>query len=336
MRILSLLHTATARALALFLGIFTLLNILGSWFSPGFDANGWWIDVGFLPFKSGHLVLIYGALALLVIGTNFPRTNWARIWAKTAVGALITVTSWNTFMFYWGWFWGQFHPGMRLPLSMGLALVLGFIAGAVWRAEPIKGWTGRLAYIATFLAAMIAFPIVQMSCFGSTDYRRHADAIVVFGAGVHADGTLSQALEDRTRTAIQLYKNHFAPVLIFSGGPGPGATSEPQAMCKLAISEGVPSAALILDEKGLNTDTTVDNSVFLFKDHRIKKVLAVSHDYHLPRVKMTFERALAGSGIAVYTVPAQEPRGLAAKPWFMAREIAAFWVYYLRPLFGQP
>lgn len=33
-----------ARGVALFFGLFSLLNVLGELRTPGFDANGWWID----------------------------------------------------------------------------------------------------------------------------------------------------------------------------------------------------------------------------------------------------------------------------------------------------
>ena len=57
---------------------------------------------------------------------------------------------------------------------------------------------------------------------------------------------------------------------------------------------------------------------------------AVSHFYHLPRIKMAYQRA----GIEVYTVPARETRTLLKLPQFVAREVAAFWFYYARALVG--
>jgi vancomycin permeability regulator SanA len=45
---------------------------------------------------------------------------------------------------------------------------------------------------------------------------------------------------------VKLYQQGLAPLLIFFGGPGDGAISEPQAMRKLAISMGVPDAAILL------------------------------------------------------------------------------------------
>lgn len=57
-----------------------------------------------------------------------------------------------------------------------------------------------------------------------------------------------------------------------------------------------------------------------------RRMLAVSHAYHLPRVKLAYHRA----GVEVFTVPAREERLLLRMPYFMAREVVALWVYYGR------
>jgi len=45
---------AIARGSALLLWLFTLLNVVGAFRNPGFDANLWWIDIRFanLPLRS--------------------------------------------------------------------------------------------------------------------------------------------------------------------------------------------------------------------------------------------------------------------------------------------
>jgi hypothetical protein len=50
--------------------------------------------------------------------------------------------------------------------------------------------------------------------------------------------------------------------------------------------------------------------------------------YHLPRIKLAYQR----DGWEVFTVPAKESYLLRQMPYNMAREVAALWVYYLRPL----
>jgi uncharacterized SAM-binding protein YcdF (DUF218 family) len=99
-------------------------------------------------------------------------------------------------------------------------------------------------------------------------------------------------------------------------------------MKRLAVEMGVPAAAIVLDPGGLNTDATVNNCRRLLPAMGAGRILAVSHFYHLPRVKMAFARA----GIDVYTVPAEQTRILRALPYYMAREVAALWAYYFRPM----
>lgn len=48
-----------ARGIALFLGGFSLLNLVGEVRSPGFDANPWWIDLRLLPTLAGRALLHY-------------------------------------------------------------------------------------------------------------------------------------------------------------------------------------------------------------------------------------------------------------------------------------
>jgi uncharacterized SAM-binding protein YcdF (DUF218 family) len=322
------------RGVGLFLGVFTLLNIAGSWRTSGFDANGWWIDVGIIPKGVGDWALVVAAAGLVAFGIGRPRWGFLRHTTAVVIGALAGVTLWNAAVFYLLWRMGRIRPGVPVPLSLVLAMVLGAIVRGIYVNSPPGNWGRRVVIAGAFLCSFVIFPLAQMYCFGETDYRRKADAIVVFGAKANADGTPSQALEDRTRTAIALYKANLAPVLIFSGGPGAGAVSEPEAMRRVALAEGVPESALVLDEEGLNTDATVANTAALCERRHIRSLLAVSHAYHLPRVKMAFARGLAGKNVEVCTVPVAEGQPLRAKPWFMAREVVALWVYYLRPLEG--
>mgnify|MGYP006437327853 FL=1 len=107
-----------------------------------------------------------------------------------------------------------------------------------------------------------------------------------------------------------------------SGGPGPGATHEVDAMKLWAMSKGVPIEAIHLDYDGVNTKHTAKNVSAMLPKCRL---LVVSHGYLLPRVKMAF----AAEGVDVCTVPCAEPYVLANMPKYLLREAAALWVYYL-------
>jgi uncharacterized SAM-binding protein YcdF (DUF218 family) len=130
------------------------------------------------------------------------------------------------------------------------------------------------------------------------------------------------------RTACQLYREGLARKLILSGGPGDGAVHETESMRRMALQLGVKEDDIWLDEAGLNTQATVRNTEVIFSRWQASRILVVSHFYHLPRVKLAYQR----DGWDVYTVPAKESYLLRQMPYNMAREVAALWVYYLRPL----
>ena len=88
-----------------------------------------------------------------------------------------------------------------------------------------------------------------------------------------------------------------------------------------AIAAGVPAAAIVIDEAGVDTASTVGNTVAWLRARGGSRVLAVSHYYHQPRVKLLFERA----GVRTFTVPATMHRRLLKEPYFIAREVLAYY-----------
>lgn len=319
------------RAIALFFGAFSLLSFLLGLAVPRFDANIWWIDVRMLPGLDVVALPVVG-LSLLAYALFGPPAGWWRWPVVLGLGLLAAIVVHNTALFYVLVVRGLIRTDFPVPLSLLFFVPVFMIAHDAWcgRARSWRVTRARDRWLAagTLGVLGLAFPLAQMMCFGSTDYTRPADAIVVFGARAYADGTMSTALHDRTRTAVELYRAGVAPVLIFSGGPGDGDVHETEAMRRFALQQGVPESAIMRDEGGLSTQHTVENTVARFRKHGFERVLAVSQFYHLPRIKLAYLRA----GVDVYTVPARPSAPLYGLPWFMLREVGGFWYYYLRPL----
>ena len=318
------------RAGSLFLGVFTLLNLIGEMLLAGFDANLWWIDVRGLPAPLRVGLLVVASGVLIAHGVRPAAATWRRRATQAVTAVLLLAALWNAAVFYRLLFGGAIRAGVPVPFSLAVAALM---AGVLWSTKrpaetpaPLSR-KRNLVMVAAVGAFALAFPLGQMFCFGKTDYSRRADVAVVFGARAYADGRCSAALTDRVRTAVDLYRRRMVRMLIFSGGPGDGDVTEPRAMRRLAMQLGVPDEAILLDEHGLNTRATVANTTPMLKRTGMRRVLAVSHYYHLPRVKMAYRRADA----EVYTVPADEQYVLTKTPYLLAREIAAFWAYYLRP-----
>ncbi len=325
----SFLWETLPRGFALFLGGFTLLSCCGQLHAGEFDANLWWLDDRFLPRFLATPVLLLAAASFLSLALQPPRSSWRRRATMLTAGLAGSLTAVNSLEFYRLLLQGKVTAGIPVALSLFLTAGLGLVVAALWRNgrsgnQPLA--SSRLRVASVCAACALAFPVLQMLCFGKTDYRRQADAAVVLGARAYADGRPSDALADRVRTACQLYREGLAHRLIFSGGPGDGAVHETEAMRRMAVSLGVKPADILVDEGGLNTRATVRNTIPLFHRLHATRILVVSHAYHLPRLKLAYQ----ARGFDVFTVPARESYFLRQLPYNMAREVAAFWAYYLR------
>ncbi len=320
-----------ARGFALFFAGFSLLNLLGSLYILGFNANNWWIDFHSLRAVSANSLLLIFTICLLGFGLGLRAIWWRTLSFVVCFGVLTAVGS-NILAYYRLRAHGAFFTSPPLPVSLLLfAALLLILFGLASAPAMFPTHRTRSLLLFTLLLCMLGFPLAQIFLFGTTDYRRPADVIVVLGAKAYADGTCSSALADRVRTACQLYQQGWAPRLIMSGGPAAPGMSEPEAMRRLAIQLGVPNSAILLDDHGLNTHATVRNTTAMFTRYHLRRVLVVSHFFHLPRIKMAYQRL----GWNVFTVPAFRPQIQRRElPFLVLREVAGLWSYYLSPLWG--
>lgn len=310
-----------ARGVSLFLGGWLALATVAALHRPAFDLAVWCVDTHPLP-AALRIPALSVAAALLVAFALSPRAARFRRRATLAALALLGALALrDTIAFYVLWHAGAFRPGNPLPLSLVVLGALLLVARAAARGEQTPA--RRVAF--TTLACALAFPVLQMLCFGDSDYRRPADAALVFGARAYADGSASPALEDRVRTACVLYHQGLVRLLILSGGKGDGAVSEPQAMRRVALAAGVPDSALVLDGAGVSTEASVDDARAIATRDDLHRIIAVSHAYHLPRVKLELQRVRLASA----TVPAHQTDELTGMPWFVTREVAAWWLHVL-------
>jgi vancomycin permeability regulator SanA len=307
------------RGVALFLALFTVANVAGDLRFARANTNLWWLDLWPLPLGLTRLALIVVAAALAIYALRPDVAPPVRRGARAVVVIAAVTAGISAVRFYALLARGFIHTSFPLPLSLIVAVLLAVIAARFEHERRARPRT----IIITAVAAALVFPLLQVCFFGATDYRRPAAAIVVFGARAKADGTASDALADRVRTACDLYHAGFAPRIIMSGGPGEGSATEPQVMRALAQRMGVPESAIEEDPAGINTEATVRNTARMMAARPC--VLAVSHFYHLPRIKITYQHY----GVEAFTVPSVNSVPF-SMPFNVVREDAAFWWYYAR------
>lgn len=103
---------------------------------------------------------------------------------------------------------------------------------------------------------------------------------IVFGAGLHWDGSPTPVLRDRVKTAVQLYKDKKVEKLLFSGDNRFEDYNEPGAMFDYAMELGVPAEDIVLDYAGRRTYDTCYRAKAIFK---LDQALVVTQKFHLPR-----------------------------------------------------
>ena len=106
-----------------------------------------------------------------------------------------------------------------------------------------------------------------------------ADYIIVLGSAVY-DGKPRPMLEERLKTAIDLYKKGYANKILMSGDNRVQDYNEVLVMKNYAIENGVDEEDIFLDGKGISTfDSMYRASI----EYHIKSAIVVSQKYHLYR-----------------------------------------------------
>lgn len=139
-----------------------------------------------------------------------------------------------------------------------------------------------LAIVAVFAVTNVVTIVGAKGSIVSVDEASisSADAIVVLGASVFADGTPSGILQDRLDDGIALYFAGVAPKLIMSGDNGTESYNEVRVMKQYAIAQGVPSEDIFCDHAGFSTYESMYRAKYVFGCQRI---VVATQTYHLYR-----------------------------------------------------
>jgi vancomycin permeability regulator SanA len=117
--------------------------------------------------------------------------------------------------------------------------------------------------------------------FSEVEKTPNLSVALVFGAGVKANGKLSDALADRVLTGVELYKAGKVKKLLMSGDNSTKNYDEVTAMKNFAIEKGVPEGDIVLDYAGFDTYDSCYRAREIFDLH--SGIILVSQAFHLSR-----------------------------------------------------
>lgn len=129
-----------------------------------------------------------------------------------------------------------------------------------------------------------------------------AEAIVVLGAGLRADGSLTDASLRRALHGILLYREGLAPWLVVLGPERPGVGVEAGVRAELARALGVPPAAILTEATAWTTREEAVRARALLAGRGVRRILLVTNPHHMWRARAVFERA----GFEVQAAPTQD------------------------------
>lgn len=107
-----------------------------------------------------------------------------------------------------------------------------------------------------------------------------ADAVIVPGARVYADGRVSVMLADRLDAALALYRDGTVPRILVSGDHGTREYDEVNAMANYLEARGVPARHIFLDHAGFTTYDTLYRARAVFG---VGRAIVVTQRFHLTR-----------------------------------------------------
>ncbi len=143
------------------------------------------------------------------------------------------------------------------------------------------------------IAGGIVILIIAMAAIvidGLHDNVQKSDAIVILGNKVELNGTPSPTLASRLEKGAELYKQGVAPLVIVSGGLGREGFKEGDVMRDYLVARGVATEAIIVDNNGLDTYMTAQNTKKIFDEKKLNSALVVSNYFHISRARLALKR----------------------------------------------
>ena len=107
-----------------------------------------------------------------------------------------------------------------------------------------------------------------------------AQVVIVPGALVKPDGTMSTMLADRVHGALSLWRADKVERILVSGDHHTWSYDEPDTMRKALVRAGVPGRVIFEDHAGFDTWATMERARDIFG---VRDAIVVTQGFHMPR-----------------------------------------------------
>lgn len=191
-------------------------------------------------------------------------------------------------------------------------------------------WGGRVAALAAITYAALFLWVYRVS---RLDQRERADAIVVLGAAQY-NGRPSPVLKARLDHALELYRQGLAPMVVVTGGIGPGDRMSEATVGHKYLRAQLPDSAIIVRPDGRTTEESMRSVAEWMREREVARVLLVSDPFHMARLRLEARYARLDAFVSpTRTSPIMA--GSRREAGYLALEALKLPVTAIRNLFGS-
>lgn len=190
-----------------------------------------------------------------------------------------------------------------------------------WKKILIAAFIIIVLFISVLISIILHIVIFSKDKIKPISKTNSTKVAIVFGAKIHQDGILSEALQNRVNTAIKLYKIGKVQKLLFTGDNSRQNYDEVTNMKNYAVEEGVSPDDIKLDYAGFRTYDSCYRAKEIFG---VTEVVLVSQRFHLYRAIYECNK-LGVDSIGVAAVNFSGPKLLQAKIREVFAIIQAYW-----------
>jgi uncharacterized SAM-binding protein YcdF (DUF218 family) len=152
-----------------------------------------------------------------------------------------------------------------------------------------------LAAVAVYLGSL-SLRIEKQSV---RDEANRSDIIIVMGAAEYR-GRPSPVLRARLDHAVELYRAHYAPFILTTGGAGGDPKfTEAEVGRSYLIDRGIPPEKIVIENQGETTAQSLSSAFEIMQRMSLRSCIVVSDGYHIFRAK----KYLQAEGLTVFGSP---------------------------------
>ena len=159
----------------------------------------------------------------------------------------------------------------------------------------VLGFFALLVFI--FLTNLTFYATTKKHIYDNAGDAPNAQAVLIPGAAILANGAPSSIFLDRVDTAIGLYNEGRVSKILVSGDNSTVSYNEVNPVRIYLLNKGIPDQDIFLDHAGFDTYSTMYRARDIFG---VSSILITTHSFHLPRA-IFIARSL---GIEAYGVRA--------------------------------